>query len=64
MENRVETEALEVNMGLPEHKVVPHNTRTYHETGILDEYHLGAFHLLVIYRPVDWRWFDSGIPNL
>ena len=64
MENRVETEALEVDMGLLEHKVVPNNTRAHHETGILDQYHLWVFHFFVIYRPVDWRWFDLGILNL
>ena len=57
MENRIETEALEVDMGLPEHKVVPHNTRAHHETEILDQYHLGVFHLLVIIDP----WTGDGL---
>ena len=39
-------------MDLQEHIIVPGNIIAHYGIRILDQYHLGAFHLYVIYRSV------------
>ena len=65
MESHVETGALGVGMGLQGHTKVLDNIIAHLGTGTLDQYHLGAFHLHVIYGSFDKKKkrVDLGIPN-
>ena len=49
MENHVEIGAVKLDLDLPRHKVVPHNTIAYYETKILDLNDLEALCLFVVY---------------
>ena len=51
-------------MGLQEHIIVFDNITTHCRIGILDQYHLGAFHLHMIYQSTNKEQKDLEISNL
>jgi hypothetical protein len=55
---------LEVNMDLLEYKVTFDNIKAHPWTRILDQYHLNAFRLHVIYEFVSWNSENPGILDL
>ena len=64
LESCVESRALGVGMGFQGHIIVLHNIRAHCKTGILNQYHLKAFHLHVIYRFANNKQRDLTVPNL
>jgi hypothetical protein len=63
-ESHDDTGDFKVDMEQLGYKVALDNIRAHPWTGILDQYHLEAYRLYVIYGPMSWNSGNPGIPDL